>query len=545
MTPDFSCKRCQDCLPWYVADTLANDERAAMERHLATCTRCRDALEAWREVGAALHRADDHIPLDTASVATWAHITHRLEAHTARTYKVDERTPMSLQDTNTPNTSTPASVSPAARPHTRIHSLISLIAAVALIAFSASIFSHFAARGNVHGSKVTVPPHAACAPSQATANLPAHTLLTAISPVGTDDGWAVGRVWDPQATTPPATLILRLQHCHWAPVGTPIPAAELFSVSMATPDDGWAVGVTLKRDPQSGTPGLQLNNWLADQLLVLHYTGGSWQQVQVTADTRVDSAMVKMASATEGWMLLDQGKRMTIVNSTTAVPSFLYTLLHYQNGTWTNASLSFLKPSMQINDLDVRQSGDAWIVGDDNNGGALAAHYSGGVWTPYFGAAIGADATTLLSVSVVSPSDVWASGSNIYHFDGTHWTRASIPDASGSAAGNTSPNVHSFPKIVMLSPTQGWVFPFPDAGYYHSSAGTPRQALRYHLGVWQWTTLQLLGATTNLSICCFTATSPTHGWALGMRLAPNGIFTTESTLLYYDAGSWGVVRPQP
>lgn len=98
MMPDFSCERCQDSLPWYAANSLSNDERAAMERHLATCGRCRAALEEWREVAAALNRADEHIPLDTASVATWASISSQLEKQTQLPYNASERTTMSHQD---------------------------------------------------------------------------------------------------------------------------------------------------------------------------------------------------------------------------------------------------------------------------------------------------------------------------------------------------------------------------------------------------------------------------------------------------------------
>jgi Putative zinc-finger len=552
MTPDFSCERCQDSLPWYITNSLSNDERAAMERHLASCGRCRAALEEWRDVDAALHRADERIPLDTASLTTWANISSQLREQIELPHKANERTTMGQQDTNIPPPSMLPGEPPAARPHRRVPALVSLVAAVALIALSIGVFSLFSMRGSGHGSRVTATPRSVCAPSQATANLPAHSLLTAIAPLGTDGGWALGRVWDPQSSMPPVTLMLRLQNCHWNPVGTPIPMAELLDISMTTADDGWAIGATMKRDTLPGANGQPRNDWLEDQLLVLHYTGGSWQQVKVTTDTQVIATKVKMVSPDEGWMLLDHGKRMTIINNTTAVPSYAYSLLHYQNGTWTNMPLSFLKPSMQLLNLDTRQPGDVWLVGyDTGESSAIAAHYANGFWTQYSGTAIGADADQLFAVTVVSSTDVWIGGNYLYHFDGTRWTKASIQGTIPAAAGNTSVFIQRFSQIAMLSPRQGWTFPAGGCGPLCGDAarqpgGTPTVALRYDHGVWQWTTLQVRGATTNMPIYSLTASSPTQGWALGLHMVGTDIGATgESTLLYYDAGNWGVVRQQP
>lgn len=555
MTPDFSCERCQDSLPWYAANSLSNDERAAMDRHLASCGRCRAALAEWREVAAALHRADERIPPDTASITTWAHISSQLRKQLPLPYSANERATMSQLDSSFPPAPTPTSEPPVARSRRRIPAFVSLFAAAAVIALSIGVFSLFAGRGGHNtspGGKVTATAHSTCAPSQVTANLPTHTLLTAIAPVGADDGWAVGRVWNPQATTPPATLMLRLQNCHWTPVGTPIPMAELLDISMSTANDGWAIGATMKRDTLPGVNGQLRNDWLEDQLLVLHYTGGSWQTVKVTSDTQVIAAKVKMVSADEGWMLLDHGKRMTIINSTTAVPSFEYSLLHYQNGAWTNVSLSFLKPSMQLLNLDTHQLGDVWLVGYDTGASsAIAAHYANGLWTQFSGAAIGANADQLFTMSVVSSTDVWIGGHYLYHFDGTHWTKASIQGTNPAAAGSPSMSALPFSQIAMLSPSQGWAFPAGGCGPLcgdatRQSGGTPTVALRYDHGVWQWTTLLVGGAPTNMPIYNLTASSPAQGWALGAHTVGTDIGSTgESILLYYDAGKWGVVRQQP
>lgn len=542
MTPDLSCERYQESLPWYIANSLSDDERAVMERHLASCERCRAALEEWREMATALRRADERIPLDTASLTSWAQISRRLGEQAEQAYKANERTTMRLQDRGIPDTRAPVDASPVTRPRGRRHAFVDLIAVVALIALSVGVFSLVSARGGAHRSKGATTTHPACAPSQATANLPAYTLLSGIVPLGTDDGWAAGTIWDPtHPTSPPAAVLLHLQNCHWAPVGKPIPNVQFWDISMATPDDGWAVGATMKLDITPLADGTPRNDWVASQPFALHYSHGAWQQVNLTGYTGASAEKVKMVSANEGWMLLYHGKRLTATNGANSLV-YGYSLLHYQHGTWANVSMGFLKPSMAVADIDARQPGDVWLVGGDttvidNSQPAFAAHYAGGVWTTYIGATIGAGAK-LQTVSEISPTDVWAAGTGLYHFDGAHWSKASIQGVPSAEAATFEPTIN---KVVMLSPTQGWVF-----GFYNSvkTFRTTPLALRYDHGAWQWTALQVQGATRVLQISGFAQSTPSQGWALGLRLVNNGA-GEESMLLYYNAGAWRVVPQQP
>lgn len=522
MTPDLSCEQCQDSLPWYHANSLSHSERVAVERHLASCERCGVALAEWREITRAIRRADERIPLDTASVTTWENISHQLGEQTAQPYTVNEGTTMRLHDRNISDTPTPDSEAPTIRSHGRVHAFVGLVAVVALIALSAGIFSHFATRGSPQPGQGPATPQSRCAPSQATANLPAHTMLSAIAPVGTDDGWAVGGISNPdQPTSLPSALILRLRNCHWAAVGTPIPNARLNAISMDSADDGWAVGVTMT------------NTGDFDQPLVLHYTRGSWQTVKAPANPKTSAEKVKMVSANEGWMLLYDGKHPNGANSL----AYGYSLLRYQNGTWANVPLGFRKPSMVVTDLDARQPGEVWLVGLDitvtnNIQPGFAAHYSHGAWTPYIGAAIGADASDLNSVSELAPNDVWVSGNGLYHFDGAHWSKASIQGTISGMSSNVMPPIG---QVVMFSPSEGWAFPL--------FAGPPElqdTAVRYDHGAWTWTKPHITGANTSLPIFGFAMSSPTQGWALGLHIISGN--DQETLLLYYDAGVWGVVR---
>lgn len=315
---------------------------------------------------------------------------------------------------------------------------------------------------------------------------------------------------------------------------------------MVSADEGWAVGsmVTLDTTPLSN--GQPRNSWEVSGPLVLHYTHGSWQQVHVAADTNESAEKVKMVSADEGWMLLYGGKHP--VSSDVNQPvGYQQSLLHYQNGTWTDVPMTFRKPQMYVADLDARQPGDVWLVGFDNSGSnVLAAHYSGGVWTPYTAATIIADPTDLNSggglnsVSELSPTDVWAGGRGLYHFDGTHWTKGSIQGKiSGvTVAGYIPPSIG---KIAMASSTEGWAF--PDMGDISMSDPrvTQEYGLHYENGVWTWTNLQIQGEQLPMPVLDFAPSSSTQGWAIAqqVRANPND---QSSVLLYFDGSKWSVVR---
>ncbi len=545
MTPDFSCERCQDALPWYVAGSLADLEQSEIERHLASCPACRLALAEWREVSGASARDDARIPRDTEAMTTWVGIRDHLRRHDVSLVALDERHPMRLSERPTPPThiGSEPKLDRRRRPAARGRPFVAIAATVALVAISAVVFTLLSS-GVRSGVAVTPTRTAkpACLPSKATADLPTHASLSAIAPSGTDDGWAVGRVWDPQAATPPATLMLRLQNCHWAPVGTPIPSAELLSVSMASADEGWAVGATMRRDTLPlNDHGGQRNDWLEDQLLVLHYTGGTWRRETVTTDTQMISARVKMVSANEGWMLIDHGKRMTIVNSTTAVPSYAYTLLHLQGSTWSDVPLSFQAPSMILDDLDAKVPGECWVVGYDvqGSGGGVAAHYVNGSWQRWVGAGGKEPTDVFYSVSEVGPNDVWAAGNDrMYHFDGTAW--AEVPVA-GTAPNGMGIGIQA---LQVLATGEGWAF---DGEELFGQDAFHQAVLHYRNGQWSWELLSLGSVSPDTPISFLSGialVSPTQGWAIADRMVPTDIgATVQGMLLYYDSGTWGTVEP--
>ncbi len=555
MTPDMSCEGYQELAPWYVADSLSSDERAEMERHLAICGRCRAALEEWRAVASAVRRADERIPSDTASLTTWANISSLLDEQADLIYKANERTTMPLQERRDPATDTSVDLPSGDSPRRRRHAIVEAVAVAALIAISIGVFGLFAAhRGASHNNGVTATHHAACAPSQATVSLPAHTDLVAIAPLGTDDGWAVGNTSDPkQPASPPVALLFHLQNCHWAPAGTPISKAVFSDISMTSQDDGWAVGAMMTLDTTPLSDGTPRNNWVWSQPLALHYTHGSWQQAPVAPGMRATVQQIKMVSAHEGWMVVYGGKGIAATNGVNHV-TFAYSLFHYLNGTWTNVPISFFTPTMAVMDLDARQPGEVWLEGvdiaQDSNGNqpSFVAHYAGGVWTTHnvwVKIGVVTQSADLLTVSEVSPTDVWAGGTGLYHFDGSHWSTVPVASIQGVPSWYDTTVPPTINRVVMVSPTQGWAFGsvlYVDVRN-HISKQIPF-ALQYDHGVWYWQTLQVPGKTLVQGLRYYASSTPSQGWGLASLQDGNAVDDNQ-TLLYYDAGSWGIVRQQP
>lgn len=69
----------EELLPWYVNGTLAADERAQLEAHLAQCLRCRRELDAQRALQAALASDEPDVAVDRALARAHARID-RLES---------------------------------------------------------------------------------------------------------------------------------------------------------------------------------------------------------------------------------------------------------------------------------------------------------------------------------------------------------------------------------------------------------------------------------------------------------------------------------
>ena len=99
--------------------------------------------------------------------------------------------------------------------------------------------------------------------------------LDALSMVSADEGWATGEV-NPDiddTSLPSAAILYHLVNGQWQRLPQTYPGEELTSLSMDSPSDGWAGGWGWLGSPVIATT----------RPLILHYTGGAWQPVDIPA----------------------------------------------------------------------------------------------------------------------------------------------------------------------------------------------------------------------------------------------------------------------
>ena len=263
--------------------------------------------------------------------------------------------------------------------------------------------------------------------------------LSGVAAVATNDVWAVGYAGIFNAVTE-----------HWdgsawsivpAPNGSTDPnaktASQLVSVAAVSSNNVWAVGWT--------DTFLNFNSFQGT--LIEHWDGSQWTAIP---SPNVDGSS---QNALTGIAVID-------ANDIWAVG---YTLTgNYQTLTehWDGSQWSIV-PSPNVGDYGNQLSGvtalasnDVWAVGSSNNyTNTLVLHWDGSSWgvvsspnSPVYG-----QASFLASISAVSPTDIWAVGTNAFtyytgedtntiyytlfeHWDGSAWSIVPGASTSGTSA---------------------------------------------------------------------------------------------------------------
>src|SRR5262249_42673201 len=78
MNAEMACSECSNLLLEYVAGRLEPAERERVERHLATCDRCRREARLWRATRAEIAINEGAIPPDRHADDGWARRAGRL-----------------------------------------------------------------------------------------------------------------------------------------------------------------------------------------------------------------------------------------------------------------------------------------------------------------------------------------------------------------------------------------------------------------------------------------------------------------------------------
>ncbi|MDY7077432.1 MAG: YCF48-related protein [Chloroflexota bacterium] len=287
----------------------------------------------------------------------------------------------------------------------------------------------------------------------------------------------------PTATTD--SLGILEENTHTASIGywssVPCPAnSTLYSVTMISADDGWAVG-------QNGT--------------ILHWGGDHWEEVSSPTSSTLYS--VAMVSADDGWAAGEGG-----------------TILHWNGYSWDEVA----SPTTQtLHSVTMTSSGDVWIVGGElyftgDTAGGIILRWDGASWSvqevQYY----------LYSIAMVSPDDGWIGGYEEYHdFDPPF---AGYENTVMLERDDVTWGVHTlWPdlwlricSIAMISADAGWAVGYsvsPDPG-----SGIIKR--------WDGESWQPVANPTSNGLLSVDIVSASNGWAVGRA----------GSIIHWDGTSW-------
>ncbi len=186
---------------------------------------------------------------------------------------------------------------------------------------------------------------------------------------------------------------------------TSLPATGVTAVWAASPTDVWAAG-NERGDPDANGP--------TSRGTILHRTAAGWQRTDVGVIPPLNAMFG--SAPNDVWAVGSQG-----------------TAIRFDGTSWKSM------PTGSTAHLGAVWSGganDVWVGGySELDGGARLAvtlHFDGSKWS-----AIPIDATHVRSIFAIALNDVWAaSGSAVYHYDGTAWTL--VPGVNGDAYGSAT-----------------------------------------------------------------------------------------------------------
>jgi hypothetical protein len=294
-------------------------------------------------------------------------------------------------------------------------------------------------------------------------------------------------------------------------------------------DDGWAAS-------SSAVTGTGY------RALVLHYSGGRWQAVDVpaldavlkgppgTSGSFIQWISVQMFGPDAGWMFAWTNIPRDPNNPASRAE---VVILRYEHGVWTPIAAPNVSITTELFGLSAVSADEAWIVGTDYGSDlkTLFAHYRDGAWSLWPQTFPGvAERFTMLS-----PSDGWAFDSGggptlLLHYDGTTWASVAMRDW-------TDQRIDLFPTVFSVSPGVLW---FPAAQGYGDAAKSLFE--QYSGGQWRqitWPFSDVHGYPLRL-----VSVSTGELWGIGTYNHQEGcppLATTEvpqGVFLHYQQGTW-------
>lgn len=262
--------------------------------------------------------------------------------------------------------------------------------------------------------------------------------LDAVDATSPNDVWAVGSFTNGDGLSPSSTLIEHWNGSAWSIVPSPNPGTglnELFGVTAIASNDVWAVG-----DFNSASGPL-----IESTILIEHWDGSQWSVVSSpnpgTFANRLNA--VTALASNNVWAVGN------FTNEPNQILSVQTGVEHWDGTQWSvvpsaNAPSSggTLISVTAISSSDIWAVGQFRIVGGPGNAQTLAEHWDGTQWTIVTTPNI-IFSDTLNSVSAIATNNVWAVGDGvntndsvsqtlIAHWNGKSWVAVKHPEKSSA-----------------------------------------------------------------------------------------------------------------
>lgn len=306
-------------------------------------------------------------------------------------------------------------------------------------------------------------------------------------------------------------LVNQPQQRPYAQIPTPVPgelvttSAQFDAIAGTSPADIWIAG-----ESNQGGPGTQNGA----KPFLLHFDGSQWSLLTSPVPDPISS--ISMDAPDDGWAVAGSA------------------ILHYTGGAWTVFTTlpAGVAQGSYMNSISMSSRDDGWIIGTQaTNGnapaGGMLLHYSGGQWALYTRPSLALN-TTLLNVSMYSPNDGWAVGSQ-FNADTVTGVVAHYQDGAWTQVGTFGGA--NFIRVAAAGPNEAWVV----------GVGGPTSGILVHCldGACQ----QVPSPTPNI-LSVVSARSPSQGWIGGdgaVIFRRDGSQWTQRTPTYHQVSLTGLL----
>ncbi len=271
-------------------------------------------------------------------------------------------------------------------------------------------------------------------------------------------------------------------------------------------------------------------------------SGTGWHIIKSPNPGKTDNGLnaVAIAASDDIWTVGHFSNSPPVYDNGSTTITSSSTLTEHWNGSKWNV-VPAQNPGKALNDFSAvaaLSTNDAWAVGSFSNSSnseqqPLIEHWNGMQWSIVPGATKPGESASLVGISAISASNIWAVGSSyksqalIEHWNGIRWNIVPTPD-TGSTEGA------ELDALTVISANDIWA-----VGTIPNS--TVWQTLIEHWNGSQWSIVQSPGSDRS-ALVAVAAVSGNDIWAVGSNTTGNMNDSLQQTLIeHWNGSQWSIV----